>query len=164
MTRARLLLIGFGTMVSVIATVAPAAAASQPAPRNAAQVVEDLVRAGLPITPTITFTAADDPNHLLGRPNQYTSKTAFSDSRINASTPINQTPGNVSFGGSVEWFKTHAQAVAREHYLQSIGASSPILVNEYDYISGDALLRVSGLLTPAQAAPYESALKSVMAG
>ena len=33
-------------------------------------------------TPSLVFTAENDPNHLLGRPNGYTSKASFTDSRI----------------------------------------------------------------------------------
>jgi hypothetical protein len=36
------------------------------------------------VKPIKVSTAADDPNHLLGRPHGYTSKTAFADSRVPA--------------------------------------------------------------------------------
>lgn len=44
---------------------------------TAAEVTTALAAKGLPLTMTKDFTAADDPNSLLGRPGQYTSKTAF---------------------------------------------------------------------------------------
>ncbi|WP_330342559.1 hypothetical protein [Streptomyces sp. NBC_00557] len=49
-------------------------------------------------------TAANDGNHLLGRPNQYTSKVDFTDSRIKASDVEYTKKGDVDRGGSIEVF------------------------------------------------------------
>jgi hypothetical protein len=39
---------------------------------------------------------------------------------------------------------------------------SPIFASEYDYAVGSVLLPVSGVLTPDQAAPYQSALSAIV--
>ena len=96
----------------------------------------------------VVYTEANDPNHLLGRPNGYTSKVAFSDSRI-------ELPGGfrsdaIEAGGSVEVYPTAEGAMARMQYVQEIGKAAPMF-GEYTYVSGTAVLRVSRVLTPNQA-------------
>ena len=102
------------------------------------------------------YSAADDPNHLLGRPNGYTSKTAFGDSRV-ASTDVEYLAADaVERGGSVEVFADEAGARTRMDFIQSVAKSMP-LVGEYDYVKGPVLVRVSRFLTPDQAKEYEAA-------
>jgi hypothetical protein len=130
----------------------------------AAKTAEQVVTAITGKIPTAklvrTYTAADDANHLLGRPNGYTSKTAFSDSRV----PVDQLGGAAADsgdrGGSVEVFADAAGAKARMDYIQAIGKSAPLFA-EYDYANGPILVRVSKLLTPDQAKDYEAATKAV---
>ena len=45
--------------------------------------VNKFIDAGLSIGEVIDYTAETDPNELLGRPNQYTSKTNFADASLN---------------------------------------------------------------------------------
>ena len=103
-----------------------------------------------------TITAANDPNHLLGRPSQYTSKVTFTDTRIKATEVVDSTKGSVDLGGAVEVFANSADAAARAKYIQAVTKSMPALA-EYDYVHGTVLVRVSHYLTPAQAAGYKSA-------
>lgn len=103
-----------------------------------------------------TVTAANDPDHLLGRPNQYTSKVTFSDSRIKASDVAGTSKGDVTRGGEIEVFADAASAEARAKYIEAVTKSMPALA-EYDYVHGAVLVRVSMLLTPAQAGGYKSA-------
>ncbi|MGQ5640901.1 MULTISPECIES: hypothetical protein [unclassified Streptomyces] len=105
-------------------------------------------------------TAANDSNHLLGRPNQYTSKVAFTDSRIKAADVTDPSKGSVDLGGSIEVFATPADAKARATYIQTIAKSMPA-VAEYDYVHGTVLVRVSHYLTPAQAAAYKTAANAL---
>jgi hypothetical protein len=105
---------------------------------------------------TGTVTAENDPNHLLGRPSQYTSKITFSDSRISASDVSGTEKGDVGRGGSIEVFASAADAKARAEYIQSVTKSLPALT-EYDYIHGTMLVRVSHYLAPKQASEYKSA-------
>ncbi|WP_405879445.1 hypothetical protein OG762_12825 [Streptomyces sp. NBC_01136] len=104
-----------------------------------------------------TVTAANDPNHLLGRPNQYTSKTTFTDSRIAAADVSGTQPGDVDRGGAIEVFADPAGAKARAAYIQSIAKAMPA-VAEYDYVHGTVVVRVSHYLTPAQTAAYKTAV------
>jgi hypothetical protein len=103
-----------------------------------------------------TVTAANDPDHLLGRPNQYTSKVTFSDSRIKASDVAGTAKGDVTRGGEIEVFADPASAAARAKYIETVTKSLPALA-EYDYVHGAVLVRVSMLLTPAQAGEYKTA-------
>ncbi|MFE2142173.1 hypothetical protein ACFXA3_10540 [Streptomyces sp. NPDC059456] len=103
-----------------------------------------------------TVTAENDPNHFLGRPHQYSSKVTFTDGRIPADQTEGHQPGDVELGGSIEVFPNAADAQARHDYIQTVTKGMPALT-EYDYLHGQTLVRVSRLLTPAQAADYEKA-------
>jgi hypothetical protein len=165
---ASLLLAGCGsgpTTPPVGATsIAPVPATSAPAPSpalSAAAVVTALTGAGLPITGVTVYTDSTDPNHLLGRPNGYTSKAAFVDKRVKASDAHDSTKGSVSLGGSAEVFATPEGASARAKYIATVDKSMQMLGAEYDYVSGPVLLRVSEVLTPAEAKGYASKLAKV---
>ena len=105
---------------------------------------------------TVTVTAANDGNHLLGRPHQYTSAVKFSDSRIKASDVDGLDKDDVSRGGGIEVFENHDDAQTRADYIQTVMKSLPAL-SEYDYVSGNTVVRVSHLLTPDQAGEYKKA-------
>ncbi|KQX47255.1 MULTISPECIES: hypothetical protein [unclassified Streptomyces] len=101
-------------------------------------------------------TEDNDPNHLLGRPHQYTSKVTFTDARIKVDDVADAEPGSVGLGGAIEVFTTTADAQARADYIQNVTKGMPVLA-EYDFVSGTALIRVSHYLTPTQAADYKTA-------
>ncbi|SFE34286.1 hypothetical protein [Streptomyces mirabilis] len=103
-----------------------------------------------------TVTAENDPNHLLGRPSQYTSKVTFSDSRISADDVSGTDKGDVDRGGAIESFASPSDAKARAEYIQAVTKSMPAL-SEYDYVQGTTLVRVSHYLTPKQAGEYKAA-------
>jgi hypothetical protein len=105
------------------------------------------------------YTAETDPNKLLGRPNGYTSKATFTDTRIDPASVPRATPGSVDAGGSVEVFDTEAAASARQQFIKQTMQTAQILGTEYSYVDGPVLLRISQQLTPEQAAEYEAALK-----
>lgn len=107
-----------------------------------------------------TVTATNDPNHLLGRPGQYTSKVTFTDSRIKASDVEFTKPGDVERGGAIEVFGSPSDAQTRAKYIQAVTKSLPALA-EYDYIHGTVVVRVSHYLTPAQAAGYKTAVNGL---
>ncbi len=137
---------------------------STPTPRSldAAGVIGELKSAGLPITLTVTYTAASDPNHLLGRPNGYQSKASFTDGRVNTSDAIDSSLGSVDLGGSIEVYPSSAGAIGRAQYIQQSLKGFPMLGTEYDYVAGSVLVRVSGLLIPDQAASYQTALATIL--
>jgi hypothetical protein len=150
-------------------TASASAAASSSAPTSAApalaaltarQVAIALKAKGLPIRITAVYTAATDPNHLLGRPGGYASKIMFADPRSEGTQDASGGP-DVTEGGSIEVYATHADAVRRAVYIETITQAAPLLGTEYDYVSGGVLLRVSGNLTPTQAGQYEQALQAV---
>lgn len=103
-----------------------------------------------------TVTADNDPNHLLGRPNQYTSKVTFTDSRIKPADVEGTKEGDVERGGAIEVFADPAAATARAKYIQTVTQSLPALA-EYDYVHGTVVVRVSHYLTPEQAGQYKAA-------
>lgn len=131
-------------------------------PKTAEEVTNALAVKIPSIKLTKIFTAEDDPNKLLGRPNGYTSKTAFTDTRIPVEGEVEITKENDTMrGGGVEVFADEAAAIARKEYIQSFGKATPMLT-EYDYVVGGVLLRVSKQLTPDQAEEYETALGEVL--
>lgn len=144
---------------TAVAATSSAAVAGHPAATlDAAAVVTRLKAAGLPIGSVTVYTAATDTNHLLGRPGGYTSKASFADTRINPQDAKTTTVGSIDLGGGVEVFPDAAGAKARADYLRKVMAAAPILGTEYDYLSGNVLLRISEVLTPDQAAGYQKAL------
>ena len=139
-----------------VATTAPVV----PKVLTAADVTTALVGAISTVKSTVVYTEATDSNKLLGRPNGYTSKTAFADSRVSAADVEYSKTDDIERGGSVEVYPTAAGAEARSKYLQAIFAAAPMFGIEYHYLNGGILVRVTGNLTPAQADAY----KGVVAG
>lgn len=135
-------------------------AAETAAPLTAEQVTAKLQELVPTAESTKTYTAANDPNHLLGRPNGYSSKAAFADSRVPADQVEYMAQDAVERGGSVEVFADEAGAKARMQYIQTLAQGFPGAV-EYDYVHGAVLVRVSRILTPDQAKDYEAALQKI---
>lgn len=138
------------------AAKASASASSSPAAITAATVARTILRAVPQAKQVAVYTDATDPNHLLGRPHEYTSKVEFSDSRIHGAAVQGQPPGSLQYGASVEVFADSMDAGARMASIQANAASQPAIM-EYDYIHGNVLVRVSHYLTPRQAADYDKA-------
>lgn len=65
---------------------------------------------------------------------------------------------DVTCGGSVEVFSNEEDARKRYDYLKGVTTAASFLA-KYDYLHGLTLVRISHILTPAQAARYESALE-----
>jgi hypothetical protein len=121
-----------------------------------------------------SFSAEDDPNKLLGRPGQYTSKANFHDNRLEApvsrgkcdpvpagapssAEPVcHDTPKDpgVDDGGSVEFFASAGDAKRRHEYVSKLTEATPPFA-EYSYLGGAVLLRLSHELTPSQAKAYQ---------
>lgn len=124
---------------------------------DAAGELAKLKAAGLPIGATGVTTAANDGNHLLGRPNGYSSKVYWVDTRLDQSKVRKSSVDDLMQGGLIETCPDVAGATTRRDYIAAIAKSAPVLANEYDYHSGTSLVRVSGLLTPEQAKGYGDA-------
>ncbi len=142
------------------ATPAPVrTAAPTPAPATdgltSEAIVEGMIRRGLPVGEYANFSATIDPEGLLGKPHQYTSRSTFADVRI---LPMTQEYPTVADGGAVEVFDNEADAQAR---LAAITAANP---EQPAYLEGTAILRLSEKLTPEQAAEYEAGFRAVVRG
>jgi len=109
----------------------------------------------MPITADFAYDENTDLNHLLGRPNQYTGKDNFRDSRTHYSHSSGANI-DVSDGGSVEVFANTTDAQKRFTYIQAISSSGGLFA-EYEYVDGVAILRLSKELTPTQAKAYQTA-------
>ncbi|MEV0277297.1 hypothetical protein AB0I22_13060 [Streptomyces sp. NPDC050610] len=149
---------------STKATASPSQAAKQQekkATTPTAKEVGDKLTTAIPTHKTIVvYTEASDPNHLLGRPGGYASKTAFADSRIPKTETDGERPDAIVRGGSIEAYPDEAGAKVRRDYLAALAKTNP-LMKEYDYLHGTAVLRVSAVLTPTQAKEYEKALATI---
>jgi len=117
--------------------------------------------ADLPITGTATVTAASDPSHLLGRPNGYSSKVTFIDTRVDKSSVADPEAGSVDLGGAIECYDNPADAARRAAYIQQVEKAYPLVGTEYTYLVGSAVIRISSALTPTQAAAYRTAAGSM---
>lgn len=53
-----------------------------------------------------------------------------------------------------------ADAQQRSEYIQSTLKAAPILGTEYHYVTGGALVRISGKVLPSLAKKYEQALQA----
>lgn len=134
-------------------------APSRSIPKNATDVANGMARHGLPVTIIYTFTAENDPNHLLGRQNGYSSKVSLQDSRLPTGDPVNNS--STDGGAAIEFYPDEAGAAQRLSYLKAIG---PPLGDGYDYLAGTAVLRLSDRLTPDQATQYNQAFTLAVAG
>ncbi|MFJ9846572.1 hypothetical protein ACIRYZ_40290 [Kitasatospora sp. NPDC101155] len=134
---------------------APAASASpkqaQPAATQDAAAIAAKIQKAVPTAKTIkALTADNDPNHLLGKPHQYTSAARIVDTRTDSTTE------GIDSGAVVEVFANEADAKARHDYIDAIGKAQPIFA-EQDFLHGPVLVRVAKALTAAQAAEYDKA-------
>ena len=103
------------------------------------------------------YSEDDDPNKLLGRPNGYTSKVAFSDSRISKRDIAGTGSDAIERGGSIEVYPDEQGALDRAKYIQGMLKSTGF-GTEYDYVRIGVLVRVTGNLTPSKAKEYKAAL------
>lgn len=104
---------------------------------SAEEIFTTLQEEGLTINDLEVYTADNDPNSLLGRPNQYVSKANFE-------------------FGSVETFKTEKDLKTRKEYIESVTQNMPALT-EYMIVNGLYLLRLNKDLTPDQVSEFETA-------
>jgi hypothetical protein len=117
---------------------AQAAGSREPAesgtPRRSvsAPLTAEQIAACMHLRQVTAYTAATDPNHLLGRQGGYTSK-------------VNWRPGL----SSIEVYPDASGAQTRLRYMQALQGT--IVGDGYDYRDGGALLRLDRRYTPTQA-------------
>ena len=147
--------------LAVVATLGLTACSTEtPPPRTAATIVKAIAAKVPSARPGFVYIADTDPNHMLGKPNGYTSEATFTDNRISPADTAGVRPGSIQKGGSVEVFADPSGATIRQQRLGQLEKNAPLLYSEYTFTNGPALLRVSGRLTPAQAAEYAAAFRS----
>jgi hypothetical protein len=134
---------------------------AQPTALTAAQIMAKLTTAVPSAKQTIAYTAATDPNSLLGRPGQYVGDIHFSDARVPKNKTEFSTPGDVEFGGAVETFATVQDAQNRATYVEKVTQALGSIAGEYDFQHGHVLIRVSRFLTPDQVAAYKTFANSL---
>ena len=144
----------------VLALGLTACSTEAPPPRTAATIVKAIAAKVAAARPGFVYTAETDPNHLLGKPDGYTSEATFTDNRISPADTAGTRPGSIQKGGSVEVFADASSATIRQQRLGQLERNAPLPAGEYTFTNGPALLRVSGRLTPAQAAEYAAAFRS----
>jgi hypothetical protein len=81
---------------------------------------------GLPVGKYQVYNASTDPNSLLGRPGLYTSKSNFTDTRIDQSGFAGEKTIDTEQGGSVEVFASEGDAKQRADYVRSITRGSSL--------------------------------------
>lgn len=136
---------------------APGASLVAPAPPSVAQAMSLLQSAHLPIELATEYNAATDPNHLLGRPHQYTGKLAWRDTRLPDHMQARSAPG-VEDGGTLEIFASAADRDTWDKYVAAFARSGPLFSEYDDPIGRLAELRLAHLLTPDMEAGYRAAL------
>lgn len=124
---------------------------------TAKQIVSELQEAGYPIDNVLEYTETNDPNQLLGRPNQYIQKINFADMRFIQSDSSNPV------GGSIEIFENSDDCENRAEYITSITESLPAMA-EYTYQFDNVLLRLTKDLLPSDAENYEDSVSKIING
>lgn len=115
----------------------------------------------------VHYTSETDLNELLGRPNQYTSKSTFEDTRLEQENLLldpeyfSLEEINEPTGGTVEVFANEADMQKRKTYLETVTSSFSPLV-EYSFSKKNVLLRINKQLTPEQANYYEQLFNEVI--
>ncbi len=129
-------------------------ATASAAPLDAAGVASAFKKAGLPVTSIKVLDEASDDNHLLGRPEQYTSKVFFYDGRHP------QQAGSEEGENTIEVFANAADAKTRDDYIAGV-TKGVAFAQQYRYLHGRTLVRLDKIMLPSEAKRYEAALHSL---
>lgn len=121
---------------------------------TAAQLTTKLQEAKLPIDGVIVYDDQTDVNHLLGRPNQYISKTNFADTRLKQTDPENPN------GGTIETFNNTSDLNIRRTHNENVMKAYPVFT-EYLFVNDKYILRLSKDLTKEQADEYKQAFMNM---
>lgn len=125
---------------------------------TAEDVVNKLKEKNTNVGTYVVYTEETDLNELLGRPNQYTSKVTFEDTRLEQRSDDSENKEPV--GGTVEVFNNADDMQKRKDYVASITSSMAVFA-EYSYSNEYILLRLNKGLTPSQASEYETILNEI---
>ncbi|MCZ4118182.1 hypothetical protein [Streptomyces sp. H39-S7] len=135
-------------------------------PQTAEQVTTALIKAVPSVRTLVVYNETTDPNHAMGRPHQYVSKTAFADSRINRAEAKKDDRGRsdaIAYGGTVEVFANEADAKAWADNIDRLSqAVGGLITPDYLYRSGQYVIRASSHLIPTQARQYQAVLTKLV--
>ncbi|QOD43159.1 hypothetical protein [Clavibacter zhangzhiyongii] len=145
-------------------TTSPTTAEAAPAPSatpepvdTSAAAIASAIKASVPSAgDVVQITEDNDPNDVIGRPTGYVDAATLYDTRVTCDEL------GAECGASVEIWGDPAAAQARMDYIQGILASTTALGTEYDYVRGDAIIRVTGVLKPSEASEYEAAIDAYL--
>ena len=133
--------------------------------KTAEELLTELKAQNSNVTEILAWTEDTDTNGKLGRPNEYTSKADFSDSRVEslATTQAEKLEYGLD-GGTIEVFDTEADCDARYSYLKefldpSMGAFG---LNQYMYKYKKAIFRVSYDIKPSEAKVYQEQMDKII--
>ena len=133
--------------------------------KTAEEYLNDLKAKNSNVTEVLAWTEDTDVNGKLGRPNEYTSKADFSDSRVPEyfTSQAEKLEYGLS-GGTIEVFETEADCNARYSYLKqfldpSMGAFG---LNQYMYKYKKAIFRVSYDIKPSEASTYKQQMDEII--
>jgi hypothetical protein len=118
-------------------------------------VISILEDAGVKIEDLVIYTDENDPNSLLGRPNQYIAKASWRDSNI-----AEQGEASVDNGGSIEVFSNFEDLKKRYDYIDAISSSASLFA-EYHYQNPPVILRLSKTYLPSEAKKISDAFLSL---
>jgi predicted ABC-type transport system involved in lysophospholipase L1 biosynthesis ATPase subunit len=105
------------------------------------------------VSKVVEITEDNDPNNLIGRPDGYDAAWVFHVQGLDQC----QDGTRVECGMTLEQWGSEDEAQARADYIATIAESAPMLANEYDYVDGPMLLRVTGEIKPSDAKRYQEA-------
>ena len=132
---------------------------------TAGELLEKLSEVNENVTEILVWTEETDTNGNLGRPNQYTSKADFSDSRVEeyATTEEAKLESGLK-GGTIEVFSSSSDCQTRYDYLKafmdpSIGAFG---LNQYMYKYDKVIFRVSYDVVPSEAEVYKEQMDEIL--
>lgn len=125
------------------------------------QIIQQFKADGLPVGKVQEQTAESDPNHKLGRPNEYIASAQFEDTRIQQ-VKADPAIGELGLpkGGVIEIFNNDKDLQARKKYIEMAYESMP-QAKQYLYVHNNVLLRLEFELTPEQAKAYETSFNRI---
>jgi hypothetical protein len=139
------------------ATPAPTPTPTPKPVDTSAAAIAGALKSAIPASgDVVQVTEDNDPNDVIGRPTGHSDAATLYDTRVTCDEL------GAECGASIEIWADQAAAQARMDYIQGILASTTVLGTEYDYVRGDAIIRVTGVLKPSEAAEYEAAIDAYL--
>jgi hypothetical protein len=133
------------TAPKATATAKPSPSVPQPTVAAPTVLTAGAIAKAMKLHGVTVYTAATDPNQMIGRQGGYLSKAAWGDND----------------NSSIEVFATKGEAIERATYLSNF---KPPFGDGYDWINEGALLRLDASYTPAQAKALQATFDQVMSG